>query len=109
MKHHFCDPFHVQAVIDEHRNLNQSLHQMAVVAAAAGPQVTVVSGGQHDHQLAAGLNHAWSRGVRRVIAATGSRHVVISDGDRGTLLAGHVAQVLAPVIKNIRMWRQQQQ
>ena len=115
VKHHFCDPFHVQAVIDEHRNLNQSLHQMAEVAAAApslaeaGPQVTVVSGGQHDHQLAAGLNHAWSRGVQRVIAATGSRHVVISDGDRGTLLAGHVAQVLAPVIKNIRMWRQQQQ
>ena len=110
VKHHFCDPFHVQAVIDEHRNLNQSLHQMAVVAAAAGPQVTVVSGGQHDHhQQAAGLNHAWSRGVQRVIAATGSRHVVISDGDRGTLLAGHVAQVLAPVIKNIRTLRQQQQ
>ena len=34
----------------------------------------MVSGGQHDHQLAAGLNHAWSHGVQHVIAATDSRH-----------------------------------
>ena len=28
-KHQLCDPFHLQAVIDEHRALNTSLQQMA--------------------------------------------------------------------------------
>ena len=35
LKHQLFDPFHIQGVIDEHRNINESLSQLAEVSSSA--------------------------------------------------------------------------
>ena len=115
LKHQLCDPFHIQAVIDEHRNMNESLSQLAEVSSSAAFSLsetevpsTVISGAQFDQHLAPGLNRGWSRAVQDVIQGTGSKHLVISEGDRRGLLTGDlVTQVIAPVIRIVKNWRQQ--
>ena len=115
LKHQLCDPFHIQGVIDEHRNINESLSQLAEVSSSAAFSLadknlpsTVISGAQFDQHLAPGLNRGWSRAVQDVIEKSGSRHIVISDGDRRSLLAGDlVSEVIAPVIRIVKSWRLQ--
>ena len=115
LKHQLCDPFHIQGVIDEHRNINESLSQLAEVSSSAAFSLadkdlpsTVISGAQFDQHLAPGLNRGWSRAVQDVIAKSGSRHIVISDGDRRSLLTGDlVSEVIAPVIRIVKSWRHQ--
>ena len=68
---------------------------------------TVISGSSYDHQLPQQLNRGWSRAVQDVIMKTDSKHHVISDADRSTLLCDHVTQVLAPVVKIVRNWQLQ--
>jgi len=115
LKHQLCDPFHIQAVIDEHRNMNETLSQLAEVSSSAAFSLseaevpsTVISGAQFDQHLAPGLNRGWSRAVQDVIQRTGSKHIVISEGDRRGLLTGDlVTEVIAPVIRIVKNWRQQ--
>ena len=115
LKHQLCDPFHIQGVIDEHRNINLTLSQLAEVSSSAAFSladtelpVTVITGAQYDQDLAPDLNRVWSRAVQDVIEKTGGKHIVISDGDRRSLLTGDkVSEVIAPVIKIVKSWRQQ--
>ena len=115
LKHQLCDPFHIQAVIDEHRNINESLSQLAEVSSSAAFSLsesevpsTVISGAQYDQHLAPSLNRGWSRAVQDVIQRTGSKHIVISDGDRRGLLTGDlITEVISPVIRIVKNWRQQ--
>ena len=110
LKHQLCDPFHLQGMIDEHRNINETLRQVAEVSASASLSemaVTVMSGAVYDNQLAPALNRGWSRAVQDVIERTGSKHIVISAGDRRTLLSGGlVSELMAPVVRIVKNWRQ---
>ena len=96
-----------QGVIDEHRNINESLHQMTELSSAWSLTSTVISGSQYDSHLPSKLNLGWSRAVQDVIVKTDSKHVVISEGDRNNLLGDLVSQVLAPVVRIVKTWRQQ--
>ena len=102
----------LQGVIDEHRNINESLHQMSELSSAwslteSEVTSTVISGSQYDSHLPSKLNLGWSRAVQDVIVKTDSKHVVISEGDRNNLLGDLVSQVLAPVVRIVKTWRQQ--
>jgi len=111
IKHQLCDPFLLQGVIDEHRTINETFRQMASIGVSAKVQEkvtsTVISGSSYDLQLPQQLNRGWSRAVQDVIMKTDSRHHVISDADRSTLLGDHVSQVLAPVVKIVKNWQLQ--
>lgn len=111
VKHQLCDPFLLQGVIDEHKAINESFRQMTNLGISANIQgkvsSTVISGSSYDHQLPQQLNRGWSRAVQDVIMKTDSKHHVISDADRSTLLCDHVTQVLAPVVKIVRNWQLQ--
>ena len=102
--------FLLQAVIDEHRNINETFHQMSDLVtkwslADSNIGTTVISSAQYDSNMPQ-LSRGWSRAVQDVIRVTGSSHHVISDSDRDSLLGDQVSQVLAPVIRIIKSVQQ---
>jgi len=109
-KHHLCNPFHVQAVFDEHKGVNESLSQMREIQAAwpLTPNIssTIISGTYYDEQLPPSLNRGWSRAVQDVIASMNSKHHVITGADRHMIHSAQlVKEALAPVIRIIKTWR----
>jgi len=113
-KHLLCDPFHLQAVIDEHLGLAASLEQMKEVSQAwplsnINLSSTVMTGSQYDRHLPHQLNMGWSRAVQDVIEKLGSKHHVISGADRTDLLRSDlVKEVLAPVARIVSSSRSEQ-
>lgn len=108
-KHHLCNPFHIQAVYDEHKGVNQSLAQMKEVSMEwpLPPNITttIISGSYYDDQFPPVLNRGWSRAVQDVIhRMQGSKHLVITGGDRH-MIHKMAAETLAPVERLIRRWR----
>ena len=70
---------------------------------------TVITGSQFDKHLHQHLNIGWSRSVQDVIEKMGSKHHVISGGDRNSLLdSSLVKEVLAPVVRIVKNWRVKQ-
>ena len=111
LKHHLCDPWHLQAVLDEHRSLNTSLGQVRELSSAwsleeSGVESTVISSSQYDHSLPAQVNRVWSRSVQELIERTGSRHLVISGADRHLILTDLVSEITAPILRIVKTWRQ---
>jgi len=109
-KHSLCNPWALQAVLDEHAALNVSLGQVGEVETAwpmpTNLTTTVISGSFYDEQLPPGLNRVWSRAVQRLIEKLGSRHHVITGADRHSILRPPLVQeALAPVRRIIRAWR----
>ena len=107
-KHNLCNPFHVQAVFDEHRAVNDSLTQMREIQAAwpLNTSSTIISGTYYDEELPPPLNRGWSRAVQDVIASMGSKHHVITGGDRHMIHSSSlVREALAPVVRIIKTWR----
>lgn len=111
LKHQLCDPFHLQAVIDEHLAVNMSFQQMTEIRDAwplpSGIVSTVVTGSQGDHLLAPALNSGWDRAVQDVIRRLpGCRHVVIAESDRQLIhkFPGKVSGAITDIIKT---WRSQ--
>lgn len=110
-KHQLCDPFHLQAVIDEHRALNTSLQQMADIRDAwplpARLPCTVMTGSLYAEELTPALNVGWSRAVQDLISRIpGSRHVVI-DGASHNMIHQRPGDVAAPIVQMIKSWRSQ--
>ena len=107
-KHNLCNPFHVQAVFDEHKGVNESLTQMREIQSAwpLNTSSTIISGSYYDEQLPPSLNRGWSRAVQGVIDSMGSKHHVITGGDRH-MIHSHtlVRETLAPVVRIIKSWR----
>ena len=92
-KHHLCNPFHVQAVFDEHKGVNESLSQMKEIQVAwplaSNISSTIISGTYYDEQLPPNLNRGWSRAVQDVIDHMDSKHHVITGADRHMI---HITQ-----------------
>jgi len=108
-KHHLCNPFHIQAVYDEHKGVNQSLAQMNEIRLAwpLPPNITttIISGSYYDDQFPPALNRGWSRSVQDVIhRIQGSKHLVITGGDRH-MIHKMAPETLAPVERLIKRWR----
>eukprot|EP00090_Calanus_glacialis_P046266 TRINITY_DN8992_c0_g1_i3.p1 TRINITY_DN8992_c0_g1~~TRINITY_DN8992_c0_g1_i3.p1 ORF type:complete len:399 (+),score=95.04 TRINITY_DN8992_c0_g1_i3:50-1246(+) len=111
-KHHICNPFHVQAVFDEHKGVNESLSQMKEIQVAwpltSNISSTIISGTYYDEQLPPSLNRGWSRAVQDVIDHMDSKHHVITGADRHMIHSVTlVREALAPVVRIIKSWRVQ--
>jgi len=111
-KHHLCNPFHVQAIFDEHKGVNESLSQMKEIREAwpLGSNIssTIISGTYFDDQLPPNLNRGWSRSVQDVIDHMDSKHHVITGADRHMIQKDDlVKEALAPVVRIIKSFRSQ--
>jgi len=111
-KHHLCNPFHVQAIFDEHKGVNESLSQMKEIREAwpLGSNIssTIISGTYFDDQLPPNLNRGWSRSVQDVIDHMDSKHHVITGADRHMIQKDDlVKEALAPVVRIIKSYRSQ--
>ena len=111
-KHHLCNPFHIQAIFDEHKGVNESLSQIKEIQEAwplrSNISSTIISGTYYDEQLPPSLNRGWSRAVQDVIDRLDSKHHVITGGDRHMMHKVQlVREALAPVGRIIKSWRSQ--
>jgi len=109
-KHHLCNPFHIQAIFDEHKAVNESLSQIKEIQKAwplrSNISSTIISGTYYDEQLPPGLNRGWSRAIQDVIDLLDSKHHVITGADRHMMLkVPLVKEALAPVVRIIKNWR----
>eukprot|EP00092_Neocalanus_flemingeri_P019240 GFUD01020842.1.p1 GENE.GFUD01020842.1~~GFUD01020842.1.p1 ORF type:complete len:396 (-),score=73.42 GFUD01020842.1:33-1220(-) len=109
-KHHLCNPFHIQAIFDEHKSVNDSLSQMKEIQEAwplrSNISSTIISGTYYDEQLPPSLNRGWSRAVQDVIDHLDSKHHVITGADRHMIHKDQlVKETLAPVVRIIKSWR----
>jgi pimeloyl-ACP methyl ester carboxylesterase len=85
-KHQICDPFHIQAVIDEYRNIGASIRQGDEIsrkwALPLNISTTVISGSILDSGLDPEMSSLWGKSIKEFVSSVpGSRHIELKSTD----------------------------